>query len=330
MNLAGQGLPILLIGFQRVHPLKEILALCLSETSSVIYVSIDGGTPETKRRVSETHELIQQFSSANPGRIKYRFLARNFGSAVNVISSVDWLFSENKSGIILEDDCIPHLDFFAYAKEALKFISENPDVWFFSGFRPKIMELETSSYSLCQLPLNWGWGTTAAKWNEIRGLLFQQSSENLICSFFRGPRMVYWNVGFRRSLLGWVDTWDTAIAYLMVKNRKLTLIPNTNLICNVGNDSFASNTKKGSAFLNSRVENWDGSQIRIIQSNSQHINSGLSKEMIGIKWRHILSPIIRFQIQKFFNLHKSLGELESRLENFSKPPNKEANEPRVG
>jgi hypothetical protein len=317
MNLAGQGLPILVVGFQRVHPLEEILAMCLRETSSMIYVSIDGGTPESEFRVSQTHGLVRQLSSLNPGRIKYRFLTKNFGSAVNVISSVDWFFSENESGIILEDDCIPHIDFFSYAVEAEKFISEDPDVWFFSGFRPQIKELESPSYGLCQLPLNWGWGTTAVKWDEIRRLLFAQNSENLICSFFRGPRMVYWNVGFRRSLLGWVDTWDTAIAYLMIKNHKFTLIPNTNLICNVGNDSFASNTKKESAFLNSKVKGWDESKIRIVQSNAQKIDSGLSKEMIGIKLRHILSPIMRFQMQRFLNLHKSLGKLESRLENFS-------------
>ena len=321
MDLAGRGLPVLVIGFQRVHPLEEILAMCLKETSSTIYVSIDGGTPESESRVSETHGIVRQLSSLNPGRIKYRFLKKNFGSAVNVISSVDWFFSENECGIILEDDCIPHIDFFPYAAEALKFISDDPDVWFFSGFRPQIKELESSSYGLCQLPLNWGWGTTAAKWNDVRRLLVAQNSENLICSFFRGPSMVYWNVGFRRSLLGWVDTWDTAIAYLMVKNRKFTLIPNTNLIRNVGNDSFASNTKKESVFLNSKVEGWDESKISIIQSNAQKINSGLNKKMIGIKWRHILSPIMRYQIQKLFNLHKSLGELESRLENFSRLPN---------
>jgi hypothetical protein len=317
VNSSDQSLPILVIGFQRVNPLEEILTTCLRETTSVVYVSIDGGTPRSQFRVAETHRLVERLSSLNPGRIRYRFLTKNFGSAVNVISSVDWFFSQNDYGVILEDDCIPHVDFFVYAAEALKFIMEDPNVWFFSGFRPQIKVLELSNYSLCQLPLNWGWGTTAAKWHEIRGLLLAQNSENLICSFFQGPRMVYWNVGFRRSLLGWVDTWDTAIAYLMVKNRKFTLMPNTNLICNVGNDSFASNTKKETAFLNSRVGNWDKSKIGKIQSNSQDIDSGLSKDMIGIKWRHILSPIIRFQMQRFFKLHKSLGELESRLENFS-------------
>lgn len=327
MNLDNQGLPILIVGFQRLHPLEEIITLCLRESRSMIYVSIDGGTAESEGRVSETRGLVRQLSTLNPGRIKYRFLTQNFGSAVNVISSVDWFLSENEFGIILEDDCIPHADFFSYAVEAQKFISKDPDLWFFSGFRPNIKNFGSLSYSLCQLPLNWGWGTTAAKWNEIRRLLSAQNSENLFRSILRGPSMVYWNVGFRRSLLGWVDTWDTAITYLMVKYCKYTLIPNVNLICNVGNDSFASNTKKETAFLNSNVENWDRSKIEIVHWNTQEIDSGLSKEMIGIKRMHIFSPIVRFQIQRFFKMHKSLGKLESRLVNFSKLPNWEENEP---
>lgn len=321
MHVVDKGLPILVIGFQRVHPLQEILAMCLRETSSLIYVSIDGGTYQSEFRVSETRQLINRLSSSNPNRIKYRFLSTNLGSAVNVISSLDWFFSENEFGIILEDDCIPHVDFFTYATHALDFIAKNPNIWFFSGFRPQIEELGFSSYALCKLPLNWGWGTTAIKWNEIRKLLSLQESENLIRSFFKGPSAVYWNVGFRRSLLGWVDTWDTAIAYLMIKNCKFTLIPNKNLICNVGNDFYASNTKSESVFLNTKVEDWDKSIITLSEKEANGINSILHKKMIGIKWRHNLLPIIRFQIQRLFRSHKSLGELTLRLENF---PNQQA------
>jgi len=317
MDVVDQGLAILVIGFQRVHPLEEILATCLRESSSIIYVSIDGGTPESEFRVSETRRLIQQLSSLNPGRIKFRFFTENCGSAVNVISSVDWLFSENEFGVILEDDCIPNLDFFEYAVHALQFIAKDPDIWFFSGYRPRIKALELASYGLSQLPLNWGWGTSSTKWEEVRRLLLLQESENLLCNFFRGASAVYWNVGFRRSLLGWVDTWDTAIAYLMLKNNKFTLIPNVNLIRNVGNDSFASNTKGDSAFLNSQVSNWDKSDITICAKETGNINRGLNREMIGIKRRHILTPIVRFQMQRLFKSHKSLGELVLRLDQVS-------------
>lgn len=317
MNVKDKSLPILVIGFQRTYPLREIIASCLKETSSIIYVSIDGGTTNNKFRVSETCRLIEEFSSLNPGRIKFRFLTKNFGSAVNVISSLDWFFSENELGIILEDDCVPHNDFFTYSKYALKYIANEPEIWFFSGFRPQIEALKSRSYGLCQVPLNWGWGTTAVKWREIRALLLITESENLFRSFFKGPSAVYWNIGFRRCLLGWVDTWDTAIAYLMIKNRKFTLIPNVNLISNVGSDSFASNTKQESLFLNSQVFDWDNSLIQICTKEFDNINFGLNKEMIGIKWRHILTPIIKFQMQRLFKLHKSLGELTCRLEKFS-------------
>jgi hypothetical protein len=232
---------------------------------------------------------------------------------VNVISSLDWFFSEVDRGVILEDDCIPEDTFFKYASNALSFIESESRIWFCSGYRPEIEIFKEFDYSVCSLPMNWGWGTTRTKWNEIRNLLNLETKEGLFSSFLKGPSHVYWNIGNRRIQNGWVDAWDTSFAFLMKFNDRLTLLPNLNMINNVGNDEHASNTRNASNFLNSKTYVWNENKIMINYEATKKVDREINRCMIGIRRSHQILPIIKFGIQKVFGQHKNLGKLNSRL-----------------
>ena len=309
--------PILIIGFQRVSSLETLINLCLKETTAKIFISMDGPPTNKIGLVDEPRRLVKDFQAAYPDRISLRLLADNVGSAVNVITALDWFFSINIKGVILEDDCIPHKDFFKYSLSALDFIENNDSIWFFSGFRPLLKEIEEIQYSLCTLPLNWGWGTTREKWIEIRRLVTEQKIENILFSFSFGPSRVYWNIGYRRIINGWVDAWDTAIAFLMIRENKFALLPNCNLVSNIGNDKFALNTKKESVFLNSETVSWDGMKISVNPKDYPVVNKSIYKKMIRIKRVHLILPIIKYAIQKIFRFHNNYGFLSIRLKPFN-------------
>jgi len=114
--------PILIIGFQRFNSLEILINLCLRETNSKIFISMDGPPTNKTGLVNEPRMLVENFKAAYPDRISLRLLADNVGSAVNVITAVDWFLSNNINGVVLEDDCIPHKDFFKYSLSALDFI----------------------------------------------------------------------------------------------------------------------------------------------------------------------------------------------------------------
>ena len=314
MALEKVDLPVLVIGYKRVNTLRIILEKCLKNSNSVIFVSMDGVSGETNQFENAARDLVRHLHRENPDRFRIRLHDRNLGSAVNVISSLDWFFSEVDRGVILEDDCIPEDTFFEYALSALSFIESESRIWFCSGYRPEIKLLEEMNYSLCSLPMNWGWGTTSRKWSEIRNLLDLEINEGLITSFFKGPSRVYWNIGHRRIQNGWVDAWDTSVAFLMNLANRSTLLPNLNLINNVGNDEHASNTKHASNFLNSKTYIWNQKRIVIDYKEIESIDRVINQDMVGIRRRHQIIPIIKFVTQKFFGLHKNLGKLNSRLD----------------
>ena len=309
-------LPILIIGFQRVDSLEIVVSKCLRETTSKIFISMDGPPTSKSGSTNAARKLVKDFKNAYPDRISLRLLSDNVGSAVNVITALDWFFSNNVKGAVLEDDCIPHKDFFKYSLKAIEFIKDNDSIWFFSGFRPVLKEIEEIEYALCALPLNWGWGTTQNKWIEIRSLLTRRRIESLYRSFMLGPSRVFWNIGYRRIINGWVDAWDTAIAFLMVQQNKFTLLPNCNLVSNVGNDKFALNTKQATVFLNSKTLTWNKKEISINGEDSHIMNKIIHKKMVGIKTSHAILPIIKYRIQELFRFHDNNGLLSVRLEKY--------------
>jgi len=316
MAIAMLNLPTLIIGFQRANSLEILINKCLEETNSKIFISMDGPSEGEAELVNKARIIVTNFKVAYPDRILLRLLPHNVGSAVNVITALDWFFANNDRGIVLEDDCIPHKDFFKYSLSALEFMKDKDSVWFFSGFRPLLTEIKETQYALCTLPLNWGWGTTQEKWIEIRNLLSAKKFENLLLSFLFGPSRVYWNIGYRRIINGWVDAWDTALAFLMVQENKFTLLPNCNLVSNIGSDEFALNTKHETIYLNSVTTPWDQKTIVINYEDSRVVNKYLQKKMIGIRASHVILPIIKYLLQKLFKYHNNYGSLLLRLKNF--------------
>jgi hypothetical protein len=308
------NMPILIIGYQRVNSLELIINICIKETTSKIFISMDGPPHSNSALVDQARMLVADFKSAYPDRISLRLSSENVGVGVNVISALDWFFSINSYGVVLEDDCVPHKDFFKYSLSAIEFIKNQDSVWFFSGFRPQIKEIEEIQYALCSVPLNWGWGTTNEKWTEIRKLITDQKFENLFLSFFLGPSRVYWNIGYRRIQKGWIDSWDTALAFLMAKKNRFTLIPNCNLISNIGNDEFALNTKLETIYLNSPVFTWDPKEITIKYEDTFVVNRAIYKNMIKIKNIHRILPVVKYTFQKIFGFHNDYGSLALRLE----------------
>ena len=102
----------------------------------------------------------------------------------------------------------------------------------------------------------------------------------------------------------------------MIKKHRFTLIPNCNLISNIGNDEFALNTKLETLYLNSPVFSWDQKNISVNFEGSHGVNSAIYKKMIGIRKIHRALPIIKYIFQKIFRFHDNRGSLAHRLEEF--------------
>jgi hypothetical protein len=313
---------VLIIAHRRPHYLKSVLESVMSQFPSSLYISIDGARETTLgdvELVKECQELATEFQIKSEIQIYTRFNSNNLGSAANVIQSIDWFFDNEESGVVLEEDCVPHPTFLDYMEQNLRCFEMEQRVWLVSGYRPEIDNL-TGEPCLVHLPMNWGWGTWAKKWELIRSALLESAFLQPIYLLpLASVEDVFWNIGARRSLKGFVDAWDTPLAFAMWKYDKLTVIPPMNLISNIGTDNLSLNTSKSSRFLETETYAW-GPSIKNSDTSSfnhseiQENDRLLATEMIGINWKHRFLPLIKYSFQMIFHRNRGRGNLKDRLE----------------
>jgi hypothetical protein len=315
------NLPVLIIAHRRPHYLNLILDSILSFSPSRVYVSIDGARIQVEGEedlVNECRALVTQFQLTSNFEVKTSFKDANLGSAANIVKSVDWFFENEKSGLILEEDCLPNPSISDYMRSNLDRFEHDERVWIISGYRPEITGL-TDEPCFVHLPMNWGWGTWAPKWQEMRkGLLESTLAEPIHLLPFSSARNVFWSIGARRAVNGWVDAWDTPLAHAMWKFDKLAYLPPKNLISNIGTDEFALNTSHVSVFLESESFHWESNEIledsySFSETRIRNDDKLIEKQMIRIKWTHRYFPIIKYVLQRFLIKESGRGDLATRV-----------------
>ena len=243
--------PILVMAFNRpdrVRKLIEQLRICRPEN---IYFAVDGPRgdhPSDLDLVAETQSLAQEFDWEC--EVNTYFQEVNLGCARGVTAGINWFFSQVSEGIILEDDVIPTESFFPFCAELLVKYREDQRVWCISGSnRLPSSELSPNySYRFSAIPQVWGWATWRDRWEKYsldisnwraNGL----SHHKLLKTVGYSPSaFAFWSANFDLMARMAVDTWDTQMVNAAMRNSALAVIPNANLVENIGWGTDATHT----------------------------------------------------------------------------------------
>lgn len=314
--------PVLIVGYKRQSEICLVLNRVIESGASKIYVSLDGPNlddPEDVALCESTSEAVQRFANSFIGDFHVSISPVNLGSAENVIRSLDWFFSHENFGLVLEDDCLPDASIFAYIT-SLRYLLEYPSVWLLSGYRPNLSELNSIDYSLVSVPLSWGWATTASHWKKIRFFILANPKVSLLSCFIKGANSVFWGVGSRRAKRGLVDAWDIPLANAMLEHDGSALMPPVNLISNIGTGILASNTDLPSKFFHSAIENWDKQsypvpEFELLRVRKKVTTRILEDKFILIRPYHRVRPLITYTWDLLRCSRPGRGSLKSRIDN---------------
>lgn len=192
--------------------------------------------------------------------IQRKYSEVNMGSRRRVRSGLDWAFSQVNEAIILEDDCLPHHSFFRYCQELLNFYREDERIWCISGnnFQDSQMRGE-GSYYFSNYNHCWGWATWKRAWQQYDNELSNWPSfkegcylESILDSKLE---IQYWQNIFERLYnSSEPPNWDYGWTFTCWQNSGLTVLPNVNLVSNIGFRSDATNTKDDSKYANMIVK----------------------------------------------------------------------------
>ncbi|TYQ24020.1 glycosyltransferase family 2 protein [Pseudanabaena sp. UWO310] len=190
----------------------------------------------------------------------------NLGCRDRIYSGINWVFEYVDEAIILEDDCLPHLSFFQYCETLLKYYRDDQRVMTISGSNFQDGNKRTPySYYFSKYPHSWGWATWRRAWKHcdlhLENWLEFTNSGLLKQVFSDEYEQQYWYRIFERM---WSeqpkDIWDYMWIFSCWSQSGLTILPNVNLISNIGFGKDATHT-----YMESHLANMEITDIGIIR-----------------------------------------------------------------
>lgn len=240
--------PVLFLLFNRPLHARRVLDCIRLVKPSVLYVAVDGprlGRKDDQENVQQCIDLLNEIDW--PCTVKKLFREYNLGCKRAVSSAIDWFFNQVDYGIILEDDCLPDPSFFEFCKIILIKYENNYEVMHIGGsnvYKKAVWSDDTYFFSI--IPHIWGWATWRRAWMlydvDMKDYPQFRSSFGIEKMVTYTPSIGYWKVAFDNTYKSVIDTWDYQWVYAVWKNRGLCVIPNQNLITNIGFDGTGTHT----------------------------------------------------------------------------------------
>ena len=242
--------PVLLIAWRRPNTLRQVIDAIRPVAPSRVFVACDGPNPirlGEDEKVAATRAVIDSEIDW-PCQLERLYSDMNQGCRIGVSRAITWFFDQVDEGIILEDDCVPHPDFFHYCTTLLERYRYDSRVWCISGDNFQDGQWRgDGSYYFSRYNHCWGWASWRRCWQYYDSALSQwpalRDAGFLKTIFSNSAEYKYWSRIWQRLLIyNQPDTWDYQWTFTCMMNGGLTALPNLNLVRNIGFGEDATHT----------------------------------------------------------------------------------------
>ena len=257
--------PVLLLAYRRPDLVAEVMKVIAQAKPQELFLACDGPHPDRPDEVALVTETRSAMEAAITWdcEVKTRYSDTNQGCRRSVEGAISWFFQHVEEGVVLEDDCVPHPDFFPYCAELLNRFRNDARVMHISGDAalPHPASQSGDSYVFTAEGLVWGWATWRRAWQLYDSDLRQWERLRLSSSearelFGSASAARWWSRILDRLLLeGRPDSWAYRWSFTLIANRGLCIIPAVNLVSNIGfREDSTHNFNPGSPRANGAVQ----------------------------------------------------------------------------
>jgi len=240
--------PILFLIFNRPDTTEKVFQKIREVQPRQLFVSADG---PRSNRTNENHACVETRKIIN--KIDWKcdlhtnFSKNNLGCRIGVSSGIDWFFNQVEEGIILEDDCVPDISFFNFCHTLLEYYRNDERIMHIGGVNLQDGVIRgTGSYYFSKINHIWGWATWRRAWNKYDVNISSYPhliAQNTLAQLFPDSAIKkYWQKNFNLVHTKQKDTWDIQWLFTMMVNNGLAILPNKNLISNIGYNLSATHT----------------------------------------------------------------------------------------
>jgi len=189
-----------------------------------------------------------------PCEVLKNYAEINMGCKLRISSGLDWVFEQVEEAIILEDDCLPNQSFFYFCQQLLTYYRDDKRIMHIGGANFQRGKTRgDGSYYFSRLCHIWGWATWRRAWKnyDVSMSLFPHFCESeCIGNIFPDNSMQKRCLqAFANVYLNRIDTWDYQWTFALYHQNGLSVIPNVNLVSNIGFGVDATHTRDAENLL---------------------------------------------------------------------------------
>jgi len=251
--------PVILLIFNR-PPLTERVFKKIAEVKPPkLFLVADGpreGNEEDAAQLAEGKRIVENVDWDCEAYYNYSDI--NLGCGIRVATGISWAFEHVDRAIILEDDCLPDPSFFQFCEELLERYKDDERIMNISGTNLQGGQNPTeTSYYYSRYPFTWGWATWRrawkyydyhlALWEELRETRFPAgiTGNEEAAKYLRHHFEMAFRKGPPEDYRSWdyTYTWDYQWAFACFVQQGLSVIPDRDLISNIGFGASATHTK---------------------------------------------------------------------------------------
>jgi hypothetical protein len=247
---------VLFIVFNRPNETKLVFEEIEKVKPKRLYIAADGPREMHVTDLDLCKKTIDIFSKIEwECELNTLFRNENLGCKKAVSTAISWFFENETEGIILEDDCLPNSDFFQFCDKMLEQYRYDERIAHICGCNLQNgIKRNEFSYYFSNFTYVWGWASWRRVWKNYDPQI--KLLEKGISNNFLNPltnnifyKIILKNI-FRNVQRGKIDTWDYQYLFLNLYYKQLTIVPNYNMISNIGFNENATHTISDSVNAN--------------------------------------------------------------------------------
>ncbi len=252
--------PVAFFIFNRPDTTLRVFEEIRKARPPLLLVVADGprkGHPNDSEQCAKARAILEQVDW--DCEIQKNYSEVNLGCGQRVSNGLDWVFQKAEQAIILEDDCVPHPSFFYFCEEMLRKFKDDDRIGHIGGVNLQFGRKRTDySYYFSRYHHVWGWASWRRAWKNYdphMGLWPEVRDGKWLRDLLRDRALFayWWNI-FEKVYQHKIDTWAYQWTLHGWIYDRLAILPNVNLISNIGFDERATHTVRWNRFHNMKME----------------------------------------------------------------------------
>lgn len=290
--------PILVITFNRADHVRNVLTEIRKVQPDELYIAQDGPRVDRLDDIYKIHAVREVINEMVDWSCNLHTLyqEKNLGCGRGPYEAITWFFQNVETGIILEDDIVPHPLFFSYMAELLERYKDDKRIGMVTAHNLyRYYSKKNSYYFTFEMEGTLGWGTWRRVWEKFDFMIPYNAQQLDAAMRYYGMPYLY-----RKKLNGlykkWLsgnrhDCWDYQWDYYLLVNKYLNVRANSCLTSHEGDDPDA--THIGFSNPGYKMEVHESRFMPMIHPNKVSIDSSERMRLFKKEIRLLLKKVLR-------------------------------------